>query len=250
MPTLARSLAIIFFYLPATMASAIIGGADAPSTIATQTVMIVSTRGSFCSGAVIARDLVLTAGHCVQPAANYAITIREAGTQNLIEVARTVLHPRFDPALFAARKPSPDLAILKLAKPLPANFRVAHLETEPTKPQPGERYTLAGFGVSSESDGSSVGRVRSITLPVVGNTIDSTGIIMTRLSAKSGKPAGACIGDSGGPVFRNDRLAAIIAWSTGIGDRECGNVTGATLVAQQFKWIAATVKLLSGQLAE
>lgn len=231
-------------------AQAVIGGADAPPGIAAHTVMIVSTRGSTCSGAVIARDLVLTAGHCVQPASNYAIVVREGGTQNLLEVSRTVLHPRFDPVAFAARKPTPDLAIVKLAKPLPASFRPARLESEPAKPQPGDRYTLAGFGVSAENDGNTAGKIRSLALPVIGNTIDTSGIIMTRLSAKSGKPAGACIGDSGGPVFRNERLAAIIAWTTGTGDRECGNVTGATLVAQQFKWIAATVKLLGGQLSE
>lgn len=243
-------LVLVLVALGTLPARAIIGGADAPAAIAAQTVMIVSTRGSTCSGAVIAGDLVLTAGHCVQPAANYAIVVRESGTQNLFEVARIVLHPRFDPAAFAARKAVPDLAILKLAKPLPAPFRAARLETEAAKPQPGDRYTLAGFGVSAENDGTSVGRVRSLALPVIGNTIDTTGIIMTRLSAKSGKPAGACIGDSGGPVFRNERLAAIIAWTTGTGNRECGHVTGATLIAQQISWIAATVKLLGGRLAE
>jgi secreted trypsin-like serine protease len=243
-------LILVMLALGAQPAHAIVGGADAPAALSAQTVMIVSTRGATCSGAVIARDLVLTAGHCVQPAANYAVVVSEGGTQSLIELARTVLHPRFDPVLFAARKPSPDLAIVKLAKPLPAQFRAAKLEREPAKPQPGERYTLAGFGVSAESDGSSAGKVRSIVLPVIGNTIDSTGIIMTRLSSKSGKPAGACIGDSGGPVFRNDRLAGIIAWTTGTGPRECGDVTGATLVAQQFGWIAATVKLLGAQLSE
>lgn len=245
-----RCFVVISAWLIATPISAIIGGADAPAALAAQTVMIVSTRGSTCSGAVIARDLVLTAGHCVQPAANYAVVVVESGKQDLIEVLRRELHPRFDPVLFAARKPSPDLAIVKLARPLPANFRAAKLEREPAKPQPGERYTLAGFGVSAENDGASAGKVRSLTLPVVGNTIDSTGIIMTRLSSKSGKPAGACIGDSGGPVFRNDRLAAIIAWTTGTGPRECGDVTGVTLVAPQFKWIAATVKLLGAQLSE
>ena len=229
---------------------AIVGGDNAPTAIVAQTVMIVSTRGSSCSGAVIARDLVLTAGHCVQLAASYAVVVPEGGNQNLIEAARIVLHPRFDPVLFAARKPSPDLAIVKLAKPLPAQFRAARVEREPTKPQSGDRYLIAGYGISAESNSNSIGKVRSLTLPVIGNTIDSTGIIMTRLSAKSGKPAGAWVGDSGGPVFRNERLAAIIAWTIGTGSRECGDVTGVTLVAQQFAWIAATVKLLGGQLAE
>ncbi|MEX0590626.1 MAG: trypsin-like serine protease [Xanthobacteraceae bacterium] len=78
---------------------------------------------------------------------------------------------------------------------------------------------------------------------------------MVRLAA-GGKAAGACTGDSGGPVFQGEkhalgpdpRVAAVIGWSTGTKDRECGLVTGATLVAQQLDWIAKTVQTLGSSL--
>ena len=35
--------------------------------------MIVGSHGTFCTGAAIARDLVLTAAHCVQPGADYKL---------------------------------------------------------------------------------------------------------------------------------------------------------------------------------
>jgi len=38
-------------------------------------VMIISTRGSLCTGTAIARDLVLTGGHCVAPAASYRVLL-------------------------------------------------------------------------------------------------------------------------------------------------------------------------------
>ena len=54
-----------------TPAQAIKGGVLGPPDLAAQTVMIVSTRASVCTGTVIARDIVLTAAHCVQPKADY-----------------------------------------------------------------------------------------------------------------------------------------------------------------------------------
>ncbi len=242
-------LALILCALSAPSA-AMIGGANAPASISAQTVMIVSTRGASCTGAVISRDLVLTAAHCVQPAADYAAVVFDGGQPQVIQAARVALHPRFDPAQFSSRKPTPDIAIVKLASALPASFRPARLEREPYKPMPGERFTLAGFGVTSEKDGASAGKLRTLSLPAIGNTIDATGIIMVRLSGGSEKQSGACTGDSGGPVFRGEKVAAIIGWTTGTKGRECGNVTGATLVAQQFEWIAATVKALGGRLSE
>ncbi len=244
-------LAVLFaLALTSSPSPAMIGGVPASPAISAQTVMLSSTRGSFCSAAVIARDLVLTAAHCVQPGADYAAVVFDGGAPSVVKATRIVLHPRFDPSLFKARKPSPDLAIVKLSAPLPASFRTAKIEREPFQPKPGDRFTLAGFGVTSESDPQSAGKIRSVSLPAIGNTIDSTGIIMVRLSAGAEKTTGACIGDSGGPVFRAEKLAAIIGFATGRGDRECGSVTGATLVAQQFDWIAATVKLLGAKLTE
>jgi secreted trypsin-like serine protease len=247
---LTRAVLVLFLattFLAPLPAAAMIGGTPAPANVAAQTALIVSTRGASCTGAVLARDLVLTAAHCVELSADYAIAIIEPSGARIVPVVRVALHPRFDPAHFRTRKPTPDLALVKISVSLPSNYRTVTLERTPLQPRAGEYFTLAGYGVTSEGDGKTAGRLHSVVLPAIGNTIDSTGVIMVRLSER-GKTAGACTGDSGGPVFRGGDLAALIGWSTGSGGRGCGAVTGATLVAPQFNWIAETARALGSSL--
>ena len=235
------SLALILALSPLP-AAAIINGVPAGGEIAAQTALIVSTRGASCSGAVLAPDLVLTAAHCVAPQANYAIAILGGSAPQLIPVTRVVLHPRFDPAQFQTRRPTPDLALLKLSQPLPGNFRAVRLMRDPALPRPGDRFTLAGFGMTAEGNEKSAGTLRTLTLPAIG----TTGGIMVRLAGGGG----ACTGDSGGPAFRDGLVAAVIGWTTGPHGRGCGNVTGATLVGPQFAWIAATARELGSRIGE
>jgi hypothetical protein len=241
---LAARAALSILLLAPFPAAAMIGGAPAPAEIAAQAAMIVSTRGAACTGAVLARDLLLTAGHCVQPKADYAVAVFESAGPRLIPVARVALHPRFSTQAFRTRRPTPDLALVKLAAPLPAGFHPAKLARHVAPPLPGDEFLLAGYGVLAEGDDRSAGKLRVVSLPAIGNTIDSTGIIMVRLSRGGGRTAGACTGDSGGPAFREGLVAAIVGWSTGAGNRECGLVTGATLVAPQIDWIEETAREL------
>lgn len=244
---LVRAL-LAFLLLAPAPAAALIGGAPAPAAVAAQAALIVSTRGASCTGAVLARDLLLTAAHCVEPQADYAVVLFEAAGPRIVPAARIALHPRFDPAHFRTRKPTPDLALLKISEPLPPAFRPVRLAPTASLPRAGDLFTLAGFGVTAEGDGRSAGKLHALTLPAIGNTVDATGVIMVRLAADGGRNAGACTGDSGGPVFRDGDLAAVIGWSTGRAGRECGRVTGATLVAQQIEWITAAARALGSPI--
>jgi len=54
--------------------SAMVGGAPPTSEGAGRAVvMLTGSHGTFCSGVALARDLVLTAAHCVLPGANYKL---------------------------------------------------------------------------------------------------------------------------------------------------------------------------------
>lgn len=227
-------------------AQAINGGKSASADIAAQTVLIVSTRGASCSAAVLARDVLLTAGHCVQPKADYAVALIEGGNPHLLPISRIVVHPQYDPKQFERRRPSLDIAVVKIAEALPARFRPTRLVAERALPKTGETFTLAGYGFAADGDLHSAGKIRSVTLPVVGVT---AGIIM-RVSAGNGSTAGACTGDSGGPVFRGDELAAVIGWINTPEGRNCGSVTGATLVGLQRDWIIATARTLGAAIPE
>jgi secreted trypsin-like serine protease len=229
---------LVIFISGTSSTLAINGGVTGPPDVAAQAVMIVSTRGSYCTGTVIAQDIVLTAAHCVQSRADYAIS---TSGESVIQVVRIVLHPEYDPNQFETRKPSPDMAILKLSEPLPSRYRIAKLSHETALPKPKTIFVLAGFGFSRDGDERSLGTLRSVALPAVG----TTGGIMVRVSPGNGAIAGACTGDSGGPAFHGAELAGVIGWTSIPAGKNCGFTTGVTLVGLQRNWINVTIKSLS-----
>lgn len=236
--TVQRFSSFFLLLISSLPALAINGGVRGPAEIAAQTVMVTSTRGSYCSGTVIERDLVLTAAHCVAPSARYEVT---AGIGRTIKVTRVALHPKYDPHQFETRIPSPDMAILKLAEPLPARYSAAKLSQEKTLPKRGKMFVLAGFGFARDGDENSLGTLRSVALPSVG----TTGGIMVRVSAGNGGVKGACTGDSGGSVFHGSELVGVIGWTSIPEGKNCGFTTGITLVGLQLEWIEKTISSLS-----
>lgn len=229
--------ALLAALLLATPARAIVGGGPADAALSAETAMIVSTRGATCTGVVLGPNVLLTAAHCVEPAADYAVVVFEGGTPRLIPIDRKAVHPSFDPNSFATRRPTPDLALVRLSGPLPAGFRPAALTDQVALPARRTAFTVAGYGVTRDGDGKSAGTLRAVTLPSIG----TTGGIMVRLS--DGAAKGGCTGDSGGPVLIEGVVAGIIGWSTAAGGaRGCGGVTGATLIGPQRAWIDAKLR--------
>jgi protease YdgD len=91
----------------------------------------VEVGGGFCTGALIATDLVLTAGHCVFDSASgkpvdvasmrFRAGLRDGEAIAEVPVARVVAHPAYDPlAATGAASIRHDAALLQLASPIPA----------------------------------------------------------------------------------------------------------------------------------
>src|SRR3954452_19054055 len=91
LPVAITSLALLI----SAPADAIVGG-GAPTTegIGRSVITIVGSRGNFCTGALIAPKVVLTAAHCVQPGADYRIVEYGADKQPSLRDVKTVaIHP-------------------------------------------------------------------------------------------------------------------------------------------------------------
>ena len=215
-------------------AQAIIGGQEAPN-MRPHLVMIVSDRGSLCSGVVIERRTILTAAHCVFGQGSYRLHWRDAqGQAVLAEPARITLHPDFHADAAKTRQRSIDLAVITSKEDLPASFVPAPLvqaKTEP--PAKGMALTLAGYGLAQERDPNSAGVLKSVTLPVI--MPYGQGRILVWLGNQKD---GACSGDSGGGIFTAEgQLLAIMVWSEGQGKNLCGALTQGLLIAPQHAWI-------------
>jgi hypothetical protein len=255
MRAMLRALPILACIMSSTLpAPAMVGGAGAaPDLIGRAVVLIVGSRGNFCSGAALTRDLVLTAAHCVLPGADYKIVEFDAARQpQLRDVARVVAHPKFNLQTLLAHRATADVALLKLAAPL-ASVAPAALYGSGFTVAPGDGFTVAGTGVAVRGDGKSGGTVRAANLIATGQP----GTLQIRLfdpATRGDKPGlGACTGDSGGPVFGltsgQPAIIGVVSWSTGPRNSDgCGGLTGVTPLTLYREWIRGTAKLLGNQL--
>jgi hypothetical protein len=176
----------LFFLVSALTVNAIVGEAPlANQSIARHVVMVIGSDNTFCSGVVIAQDLVLTAAQCIHPGANYSLV----GFDRLVPkyVAKIFLHPEFDPASYLRRRMTADVALLKLIAPLPPAYAPVALTDSPVSA--GSRVIVAGFGQANAGDNKSVAGVRAASLVVTGNPHVAAGRKQDHCPSNGGKRA-------------------------------------------------------------
>ena len=240
--------------LLASPANAIVGGAE-PSAggVGRSVVTIVGSRGNFCTGALIAPDLVLSVAHCVGPGTTYKIVDYGPGRQpQLKDVKNIAAHPGFNMQAMLAHRATADVALLQLETPK-TNPSPIGMPTGPLAA--GDRFTIAGIGVTIRGDGKSGGTIRTADLIATGNP----GTLQIRLVDPLGQGTraglGACTGDSGGPVFEDQNgkpvIVGVISWSTGPnGAGGCGGLTGVTPLTLYRDWIVQTARQWGSALAK
>jgi hypothetical protein len=236
------ALALIALISLKAPAAALVGGAEVVrgTGAGRHIVMIISTRGSFCTGTAIARDLVLTAGHCVAPAAAYRVLLPDIKPPGLA-IRSIAVHPRYNPKDYAAGRVTADVALIKLEQPLPAGIVPAALA--PTTPvAPGDRFVIAGYGATSFGSETGNGTPRAAALIATGKP----GSLQIRLFDPATRDQraglGACTGDSGGPAFVENAgsyaFIGVVSWSTGAAATAgCGGLTGVTPLQLYRGWV-------------
>lgn len=220
-----------------------------PNGLRQSVVRVESSRGELCSGALIAPDLVLTAAHCVLEEAAYrVVAVDRAFRQRSVRAIAAAMHPEFVPGTTPRTQPGVDLAILKLEAPLGPDF----IPLDPTgagEVGTGEPVELAGFGIAGEGKTRTARTLRQTRLVALGSLQVANRVLVVadeeRLAVTTG--AGACRGDSGGPILRlapgGYQLLGIVSWSSGAlkarTPSACGGLTAVTPVAEHASWIAA-----------
>lgn len=234
--------ALALLALTALPALAVVGPSrEGSEAVEGSLVMVLQRQGpaaGFCTGIVVAPQAVLTAAHCVPPGAELRIHYRDAGgAPVLLPVAGVLRHPGYRAEAIARRERSIDLAVLRLASPLPERFRPAALGSQAAA-RVGEPFRIAGFGLAREGEASSSGRLREASLAARAPLSD----VLLWAVDPAGHGAGACTGDSGGPVLDGSgSVVALTLWSAGAGRRDCGALTQALWLAPWRGWIAEAV---------
>lgn len=188
----------------------------------------------FCGGALIDKDSVLTAAHCVygQSAAPLKVavgkTVLSSNQGQTRGVSRIFVHPKYNPSWDDAY----DVAVIKLKSPVsgiaPVKLATSsqnYLET------PGRNATVAGWGNTvAQPPGGDAGsswpdRMREAQVPLVSDSqaqsVYGSSYFPSLMVAAGKTGKDTCQGDSGGPMFAkvSDRYTQIGVTSFGIG---CG----------------------------
>ena len=239
------ALACALLLSACTCADALVGGAKVVrrTGAGAHIVMIDGARGNLCTGTALAPDLVLTAGHCVAPPSTYRVLVDGPPDMAIHSIA---VHPRYSATDYASGRVTADVALLKLERPLPADVVPARLSPN-TAVKPGDRFVIAGYGVTLARSDIGVGTARAAALVATGRP----GTLQIRLvdpatrDRRSG--LGACVGNSGGPAFVENAGAfaviGVVSWSTGPGGTEgCGGLSGITPLQLYRGWIVETAR--------
>ncbi len=247
MKTLLRIMAGLALLFAAPAYAIVGGGTPSAEGVGRSIVTIVGSRGNFCTGALIAQRLVLTAAHCMQPGATYKIVEYGADRQpQLQDVKNVAIHPAFNMQAMTAHRATADVALLQLEAPLKEK-NVSALGSPQVPIVTGSRFTIAGIGVTVRGQGNTGGTVRVAGLVVTGRP----GSLQIRLVDPVGQGArdglGACTGDSGGPVFEDRQggpvIVGVVSWSTGPNNAAgCGGLTGVTPLTLYRDWIVQTAR--------
>jgi len=236
-------------------AQAMVGGAPpAPAEFGYSIVMILGSSGTACTATAIGRDLLLTAAHCVQPGADYKLLGSEPGRPPVLKtIIHIERHPQFDIKRLLNHLATADVALIKLAEPLPARISPAPIAGGSETVAVGDSLVVAGYGVTVRGDGRTGGTARAATLTVTGQPGSLQIRLFDPVSKGLSAGLGACAGDSGAPAFRTSgagpAILGVVSWSTGPNlTAGCGGLTGVTPLARYRGWIVDTARRLGTPL--
>lgn len=188
----------------------------------------------FCTGTLIAEDVVLTAGHCVDlpesitpPGTEFFMTFAEdvdddgdVPEESLVPVGEMEIHPDF--AVARGTPGAADVALLRLEEQVPITPALLPEQGRLTAADRSTWFTAVGYGISRE-DPKRKGPLTQF-FDGVRRAADQRMIrynsswLMLSMNPATGN-AGTCNGDSGGPHFLTGThvVMSVTSW----GDRYC-----------------------------
>jgi hypothetical protein len=175
-----------------------------------------------CTGTVISKHTVLTAGHCfgLLDTVRFGPTVATATTS--IRVVQKLRDPLY--ADICDQDATYDLAIAKLEQPAPTQAApLLRATLDNTSRYVGPSWTWVGYGRTGGAGGAGTKRATTFPIDLVGPATGRGSLCMIPETLIYSSVAGrnACNGDSGGPSFWVSGGVEYLAGVTSSGDDAC-----------------------------
>ena len=252
----------------------IIGGSEAVDDRHSYAVLMLGADGSMCGGSLIARDVVLTAAHCMG-ATDYAvlgehdIEVVNDGDGEVFAVREVILHPDYSQMLMSMYGLADNDFMLVFLEGASASDDVitVKLNSDTSLPIVGQSVTVMGWGdtdISDDFDEETPNDVETSTVlmnvdvSVISNEecdasegyIDGTyatysGRITANMLCAISNGKDSCQGDSGGPMVIKgadgpaDVQVGVVSWAYGCAIDQFPGVYAR--VSRAYDWIQIEV---------
>lgn len=230
----------------------VIGGVPASAAELPYQAMLVYQYSQVCGGTLIDSEWVLTAAHCVDRVPATMLSVRLGGTQvsrqegQEIPVAWAVIHPYWRGEQFIQE--GWDVALLKLAHPAPARYKVAKLpnyEVLQATTNEGQYGLVSGWGATYFGQQGGNDQLMMASLPFTSQEYCSQQMQYPIPSSTfcTGYTGGAtaCNGDSGGPFvtqYQGDVYSVgIVSWG-----KYCSGISVFTSTFAYKDWILSNIR--------
>jgi len=241
----------------------IIGGNEAPEHRYSYMVSLQGSRGHFCGGSLIAKDMVLTAAHCVSSDGNEDIEVfigrHDFGDKDgdVVRCKKSKRHPNYK-----SSTDEYDFALLYLSRPTTANVKLVKLNKQGNFPTVGVTAYTMGWGDTEQKDDkmSFPDELQVVALKVISNDecrnaegkvggySDSyEDYIFDDMMCTFTENKDACQDDSGGPLVirgedsngAGDIQVGVVSWGTGCATKVFPGVFGR--VSSAYSWVKSNV---------
>lgn len=211
--------------------------------------------GALCTATLIAKNIALTAAHCVEHGVDHMAIITgenidSPSERNVLRVVDAEISKQWNERNLAGQDAG-DIALIRFEGKLPKGYHTAHLLSEKVTLQKGDQVVLAGYGITNASKKTGAGTLRKTEVSVQDPQFGKTEILLDQR-----KGSGACHGDSGGPAFVESNGKYYLMGVTSRGypvtaPDDCRHEVVYTRVNAYRGWISQTTKeLRKGQSAE